>query len=93
MERRFAVRYGELMAEAEVRPEALEGVLERLAEFVKSLPVESDRIVQHLSWGTAWKEIEHLARKLNVDLIAARRHVVAQRAHRVLGAPFRADVA
>lgn len=35
MERRFAVRYEELMAEAEVRPEALEGVLVRLGEFVK----------------------------------------------------------
>jgi SRSO17 transposase len=34
MERRFAVRYEELMAEAEVKPEDLEGVLERLKEFV-----------------------------------------------------------
>lgn len=37
MERRFAVRYGEMMAEAEVKPEALEGVLERLREFVRPL--------------------------------------------------------
>ncbi len=35
MERRFAVRYEQLMAEAEVRPEALEGVLKRLDQFVK----------------------------------------------------------
>ena len=35
MERRFAVRYEELMAEAEVKPEALEGVLKRLGAFVK----------------------------------------------------------
>jgi len=35
MERRFAVRYEELMAEAEVKPEVLEGVLERLKEFVR----------------------------------------------------------
>lgn len=35
MERRFAVRYEELMAEAEVKPEALEGVLRRLDQFVK----------------------------------------------------------
>ena len=35
MERRFAVRYEELMAEAEVKPEALEGLLERLKEFVQ----------------------------------------------------------
>jgi len=34
MERRFAVRYEELMADAEVKPEALEGVLGRLKEFV-----------------------------------------------------------
>jgi SRSO17 transposase len=35
MERRFAVRFRELMAEAEVKPEDLEGVLERLREFVR----------------------------------------------------------
>jgi SRSO17 transposase len=35
MERRFAVRYEELMAEAEVKPEVLEGVLERLKGFVR----------------------------------------------------------
>jgi SRSO17 transposase len=35
MERRFSVRYEELMAEAEVKPEALAGVLGRLKEFVQ----------------------------------------------------------
>ena len=35
MDRRFSVRYGEMMAEAEVKPEALEGVLERLTDFVQ----------------------------------------------------------
>lgn len=35
MERRFSVRYDELMAEAEVKPEIFEGVLKRLDEFVK----------------------------------------------------------
>ena len=35
MERRFAVRYEELMAEAEVKPQALEGVLNRLKDFVQ----------------------------------------------------------
>jgi SRSO17 transposase len=35
MERRFAVRLEEMMAEAEVKPEALEGILERLKEFVQ----------------------------------------------------------
>lgn len=34
MDRRFAVRYGEMMADAEVKPEALEGVQRRLKEFV-----------------------------------------------------------
>ncbi len=35
MDRRFSVRYEELMAEAEVTPEALAGVLDRLNEFVR----------------------------------------------------------
>ena len=35
MERRYAVRYEEMMAEAEVRPDAVAGVLERLKEFVR----------------------------------------------------------
>ena len=35
MERRYAVRYEEMMAAAEVKPEALDGVLERLKEFVR----------------------------------------------------------
>jgi SRSO17 transposase len=35
MDRRFSVRYDELMAEAEVKPEALAGVLERLKGFVR----------------------------------------------------------
>ena len=35
MDRRFAVRFEEMMAEAEVKPETLQGVLERLGVFVK----------------------------------------------------------
>jgi len=35
MEGRFAVRYEEMMAEAEVKPEALEGILDRLRGFVR----------------------------------------------------------
>jgi SRSO17 transposase len=35
MERRFVVRFEEMMAEAEVKPETLEGVLERLHVFVE----------------------------------------------------------
>ncbi len=35
MERRFAVRLEELMKDAEVKPEALEGILERLKKFIQ----------------------------------------------------------
>ena len=35
MERRFRVRYEELMEDAEVKPEALKGTLERLTKFVQ----------------------------------------------------------
>jgi len=35
MERRYVMRYEEMMADAEVKPEALEGILERLGEFVQ----------------------------------------------------------
>ena len=50
MERRFAVRYEELMADAEVKPEALEGVLERLKAFVEPFAVtlEHDAQRDHL---------------------------------------------
>ena len=48
MERRFAVRYEELMAEAEVKPEALEGVLKRLDEFVKPFETDAYRIGSQL---------------------------------------------
>jgi hypothetical protein len=41
MERRFAVRYGESMAEAEVTPDALEGVLKRFDQSVKPFAGES----------------------------------------------------
>ena len=46
MERRFAVRYGELMAEAEVKPEALEGVLGRLKEFVRPFAASLEHAAQ-----------------------------------------------
>lgn len=35
MERRFGVRFGQMMAEAEVKPAAVRGVLDRLEAFVK----------------------------------------------------------
>jgi len=46
MERRFAVRYEELMAEAEVKPEALEGVLGRLKEFVRPFAASLEHAAQ-----------------------------------------------
>ena len=46
MERRFAVRYEELMADAEVKPEALEGILERLEEFVQPFAASLEHVAQ-----------------------------------------------
>lgn len=46
MERRFAVRYEELMADAEVKPNALEGVLERLKEFVQPFAASLEHAAQ-----------------------------------------------
>lgn len=47
MERRYAVRYEEMMAEAEVKPEAFEGVLERLREFVQPFAASLTHAAQH----------------------------------------------
>ena len=46
MERRFAVRYEELMADAQVMPEALEGVLERLVGFVRPFAASLEHAAQ-----------------------------------------------
>ena len=54
MERRFRVRYEELMADAEVKPEALEGVLERLKEFIQPFAAT----------------LEHDAQRKNIETIA-----------------------
>lgn len=70
MERRFAVRYRELMAEAEVRPEALEGVLERLAEFVKPFAASLDHLAQREH---AWEYVSGLVsnvKRKNIESIA-----------------------
>ena len=47
MERRYAVRYEEMMAEAEVKPEAFEGVLERLKDFVWPFAASLTHAAQH----------------------------------------------
>jgi SRSO17 transposase len=46
MDRRFSVRYEELMTEAEVKPEALAGVLNRLNEFVRPFVVSLEHAAQ-----------------------------------------------
>ena len=70
MERRFAVRYEELMAEAEVKPEALEGVLKRLDEFVKpfAASLKHDAQRQHAAEYVAGL-VSNVQRK-NIETIA-----------------------
>ena len=70
MERRFAVRYEELMAEAEVKPEALEGVLKRLDEFVKpfAASLKHDAQRQHAAEYVAGL-VSNVKRK-NIETIA-----------------------
>ena len=70
MERRFAVRYEELMAEAEVKPEALEGVLERLKEFVRPFAASLEHAAQraHLEEYVAGL-VSNIKRK-NIETIA-----------------------
>src|SRR4030042_1782650 len=70
MERRFAVRYDALMAEAEVKPEVLEGVLGRLDEFVKpfAASLKHDAQRQHAAEYVAGL-VSNVKRK-NIETIA-----------------------
>jgi len=70
MERRFAVRYEQLMAEAVVKPEALEGVLTRLDEFVKrfAASLKHDAQRQHAAEYVAGL-VSNVKRK-NIETIA-----------------------
>jgi SRSO17 transposase len=70
MERRFKVRYEELMADAEVKPEALEGTLERLREFVQPFAASLEYAAQrdHLEEYVAGL-VSNVKRK-NVESIA-----------------------
>lgn len=43
---------------------------ERLNAFVTSLDTDASRVHSHLSSGTPWYEIDHLAKHLHIDLIA-----------------------
>jgi SRSO17 transposase len=70
MERRFAVRFEEMMAEAEVKPEALEGVLERLHLFVEPFAAS----LKHAAQGQHAEEyvaglVSNVKRK-NIETIA-----------------------
>jgi SRSO17 transposase len=70
MDRRFSVRYEELMAEAEVKPEALTGILDRLKEFVRPFAVSLEHAAQrdHLEEYVAGL-VSNVKRK-NVETIA-----------------------
>jgi SRSO17 transposase len=70
MERRFVVRYEELMADAEVKPETLEGVLERLMEFVRPFAASLEHTAQrdHLQEYVAGL-VSNVKRK-NIETIA-----------------------
>jgi len=52
------------------RQEVNERAMRRLDEFLGTLGIDKSRIRAHLSFGTPWKEIQHLVKVLKVDLIA-----------------------
>ena len=70
MERRFAVRYEELMAEAEVKPEALEGVLKRLDEFVKPFAASLKHDVQRQHAAEYVAGLVSNVKRKNIETIA-----------------------
>ena len=70
MERRFAVRYEELMAEAEVKPEALEGVLKRLDEFVRPFAAGLKHDVQRQHAAEYVAGLVSNVRRKNIETIA-----------------------
>jgi nucleotide-binding universal stress UspA family protein len=53
-----------------LRDEIDEEARKRLEGFLQSFQADRDRIQQHLSWGTPWKEVKRLAENLSADLIA-----------------------
>ena len=52
------------------RQEVNERATQRLDEFIGILGIDRSRIRIHLSFGTPWKEIQHMVQVLKVDLIA-----------------------
>lgn len=70
MERRFTVRFEELMAEAEVKPEALEGVLERLEEFVEPFAASLAHAAQRDHLGEYLAGLVSNIQRKNIESIA-----------------------
>jgi len=52
------------------RQEVNERATRRLDEFIGTLGIDTNLIRSHLSFGTPWKEIQHMVHILKVDLIA-----------------------
>ena len=70
MERRFAVRYEELMTDAEVKPEALEGVLERLEVFVQPFAASLEHAAQRDHLGEYLAGLVSNVKRKNIETIA-----------------------
>jgi SRSO17 transposase len=70
MERRFTLRYRELMDEAMVRPESFEGILQRLDSFVKPF---TNSLIRREQRRHAWEYVAGLLsnlRRKNTEMIA-----------------------
>src|ERR1035437_2560680 len=70
MDRRFSVRYEELMAEAEVKPEALAGVLERLKEFVQPFAASLEHVAQRAHLEEYVTGLVSNVKRKNIETIA-----------------------
>ena len=70
MERRFTVRYRELMDEAVVRPDSFVGIIQRLESFVKPF---ADNLIRSEQRRHAWEYVAGLLsnlRRKNTEMIA-----------------------
>jgi universal stress protein E len=52
-----------------LRDEIRDEAKRHLDAFISSLEVDPSTITKHLSWGSPWKDISHLAERLGTDLI------------------------
>ena len=64
MERRFTVRYREMMDEAVVRPDSFGGIVERLEEFVKPF---ADSLIRSEQRQHAWEYVAGLLSDLTAE--------------------------